>query len=399
MNLRKTVALILGALCMSSAFVACDKKDNTPSLGRLPSALALKKAERQLSEAKQASVSVALDINGKNTGDLEDTAILGMDGDVTVYALENSLAWGAELAYDGEQKTDKLFSSNSGVGRYLEDVDTYESVEILPITAPTLNKAFEETSIALFDSILESKEDTFRNNFILTINNKAFRDKNTFVLSTTLEDKSFAENMMTGFLSDGAVVSESSMTARLVLDKDRGLLGFSVTGRFTAEIADKNGNCFGRNVQFTDEVNVEYSWDLVGLSKEEATNLPQVDSMVYPMYSELWTPIVSRSKATVSSFVFKLDRVGGQLYYVVELKLKYRDTKWTFVLESPASLTRVSELNFRIRDYLRTDSEGTYDAEYDFVEEELSGVVKFNWNTKEANFKAFKMPATWTGGY
>lgn len=402
MKKRKILALILSTLLVGSAFVSCGKKDESPELsGQTAADIALKKVEQQLSSSKQAKLNFAMEMKGKNEGDETDTSIVDVDGDVTVYVLENSLAWGAELLYAGENKADKLFASNSGVGRLVEDVDAYETVDMLPITATTLGNAFEETVSTLFGSIITSDADTFKENFSAAITANAVREKSKMTLSVTVSDKSFAESVLSGFMSEGAVVSESSMVATIVLDKDKGIVDFGVSGGFSATVTDKEGKCFGRNVQFTDSVTVSYAWDFTSFSTTSATNLPQVESTVFPIYGETWTPLVHRSKSKVTSFIFKLDRVNGQLYYLVEMKLKYRDTKWTYVLEAPAATEKVDSLTFRIRDYLREDAEknSPYDMDYDFKKSELTQVVTFNWETKEANFKAFKMPRTWTGGY
>jgi hypothetical protein len=162
MKIRKAVALILSAICMSSVFVSCgDKKDDLNLDGQTAADVALKKVERQLNAAKQAKIDFGMKIVGKDADEEAETDIVDVDGDVTVYALDNSLAWGAELLYAGEQTPDKLFASNSGVGRLVEEAAAYETVDMLPVTATSLYNAFESSVIGSFGSIIENETDVF----------------------------------------------------------------------------------------------------------------------------------------------------------------------------------------------------------------------------------------------
>lgn len=398
--MRKLVALILSIACVGTTFVSCNKDDNPSLSGQTIADKALKKATQQLAAAKQSFFDFGMEITGKDAGEETARELVSVDGDVSLYALEDSLAWGAEFHYD-ENTTDKLFASNTGVGRYVENLDTYESVEMLPITANTFQKAFEETALSLFDPILETTEDSFRENLSMTIMKNAVREDNLLTLTYEITDKAYAEDLLLGFMCEGAVITQSSFVATLVLDKEKGIEDFNLAGGFSAEITDKTAKCFGRNVQLADGIDVSFAWDLTGFSKQEPTNLPQVESMVFPLYSEDWLPVFFRSKAKVLSFTFTLERIDGELYYVIEARLRYHSTYWQYEFVAPASTTRVSEVEFRLRDYMRKEGEreAPYEITDDFESSELVQTVTFNWTTKEANFKAFNMYANWTGGY
>ena len=511
MKMRKTVAVFLSVLCLTTAFASCGKDDKKPPVDVQTAAdIALKKAKEQLSDSKQANLDFKMNLAGKDAEETEKTELLNVDGDVSVYALENSMAWGAELSYEGEETTDKLFASNSGVGRLNAEIGVYETVDMIPVTANSFEKVFEQTSNGLFGSLMEKGE--FWAEFADSFDEHAEKQENVLTLSLESKNDGFFKELLTEFASANATVTESELRATLVLDKGLGIVDFKAVGNFKAEVTDKQASVFGREVDFKDSLEGELSWDFSEFSKTPVTDVPSVETIVYPLYShsytitvggatansvewslkrnddgsfsyvaevdivsgenthvytftaptqnnepqslvmklesytcngnaflseqmkaeyatatlELrfsgsaidfssftfkdllteytqicvvkWTPLVSRSRAKVTKFTFDIEEKDNGLVYVIELNMKWRDTKWTYVLEGNAVAGKATSVEFRIRDYARSDSEGAYDIT-DFVESERSGVVTFNWETKEANFKAFKMPSTWSGGY
>ncbi len=511
MKMRKTVAVFLSVLCLTTAFASCGKEEKKPPAEVQTAAdIALKKAGEQLANAKQAKLGFDMKLAGKNEEETEKVDLVDVNGDVTVYALENSLAWGAQVAYAGEETVDNLFASNSGVGRLNDSLGIYETLDMMPVTVNGFKKAFEQTAKGLFGSLME--EGDFWTEFADSFDEYAETESNVLTLSVELKNDGFFKDLLTEFASANATVTESELRATLLLSKGVGILDFKADGTFKAEITDKEANVFGRDIDFKDTLEGSISWDFSEFLETPVTDLPSVETIVYPLYShsytiavggatangvewslkrnddgdfsyvaevslengdnthvytftaptqntapeslimELesytcngnaflseqmkaeyanttlemsfsgsaidfssftfknllteytqicvveWTPIVSRSKAKVTSFTFEIKETENALLYVIELNMKWRDTKWTYVLEGNAVAGKATSVEFHIRDYARSDAEGTYDIT-DFETEERSGIVTFNWETKEANFKAFKMPSTWSGGY